>query len=323
MTERKTGTALRSSAIGGAAPWLWLSIGAAIVAVAGSVTSLAIRGIYAGLTPAFLPQALAQDVANLAVASPALIVLAVLALRGSLRAYLLWLGVLTFTVYNYVIYTFSVPFGPLFLPWVAVLGMCLYALIGGVMAADHGRVARSFTSRRAAVVTGWFLIVVAALFALLWLSQDVPALLAGGVPQSLRDMGLPTNPVHVLDLAFFLPAVVATGVRLLRRRPFAFTIAPAFVVFLVLTGVPILLTPVVQSARGEAAAWGVFAPIGTLTVVLIGLLVWLIASVHAADAGSERAVEETRYLVSVPGVRESIIEGMDVPVDECRNGLDW
>jgi quinol-cytochrome oxidoreductase complex cytochrome b subunit len=93
-------------------------------------------------------------------------------------------------------------------------------------------------------------------------------------------MAVPTNPVHVLDLAFFLPAVVFTGVQLLRRRPFAFTVAPAFLVFLILTGVPILLTPVVQAARGEAAAWSIFVPIGTLTVISVGLLVWLLSSMR-------------------------------------------
>ena len=159
--------------------WLWLSIAAALLAVAGSVIGLAVARIYASLTPAFLPQALAQDIANLALAAPAWLILAALALRGSLRAYLLWLGVLTFTVYNYVIYTFSIPFGPLFLLWVAVLGLCLYALIGGVAAVDHGAVAARFTSARAVTVVAWFLIVTAVLFGLLWLSEDVPALLAG------------------------------------------------------------------------------------------------------------------------------------------------
>ena len=48
--------------------------------------------IYIRLTPVFLPQALAQDVADLAIASPALLVLAMFALRGSLRAYLLSAG---------------------------------------------------------------------------------------------------------------------------------------------------------------------------------------------------------------------------------------
>jgi hypothetical protein len=260
--------------------WLWLSMVAALLAVTGSAIALSIKSIYAGLTPVFLPQALAQDIANLAVASPAWLILAALALRGSLRAYLLWLGVLTFTVYNYVIYTFSIPFGPLFLLWVAVFGLSLYALIGGVTAVDHKVVESSFTSRRAVTVTAWFLIITAVFFGFLWLSEDVPALLSGKTPQSLIDMALPTNPVHILDLGFFLPAVLATGILLLKRKPFAYTLAPAFIVFLVLTGIPILLTPVVQAARGETAAWGVVVPIGTLTVALLGLLAWLLSTMR-------------------------------------------
>lgn len=36
-----------------------------------------------------------------------------------------------------------------------------------------------------------------------------------------------------------------------------------------------------------------------------------------------RAVQETLYLVSIPGMRESILEGMSAPVDELENELDW
>ncbi len=260
--------------------WLWLGIAAALLAIVGSVIALAVPRIYARLTPAFLPQAIAQDIANLALAAPALIILSILALRGSLRAYLLALGVLTFTVYNYVIYTFSVPFGPLFYLWVAVLGMCLYALIGGVTALDHSLVASTFSSRRAVQIVAWVLIVVAVLFALLWLSEDIPALLNGTLPQSVVDLNIPTNPVHILDLGFFLPAAIATGIGLVRNKPLAYSVAPALLVFLILTGIPILITPVVQSARGEAAAWGVWVPIGTLTVVMLALLVWLVSTIR-------------------------------------------
>lgn len=35
------------------------------------------------------------------------------------------------------------------------------------------------------------------------------------------------------------------------------------------------------------------------------------------------AIQETLYLLSVPGMRESIREGMDEPVDECSEDLDW
>ncbi len=35
------------------------------------------------------------------------------------------------------------------------------------------------------------------------------------------------------------------------------------------------------------------------------------------------AIQETLFLLSVPGMRESIREGMETPVDECAKDLDW
>ena len=36
-----------------------------------------------------------------------------------------------------------------------------------------------------------------------------------------------------------------------------------------------------------------------------------------------RAVQETLYLLSIPGMRESIREGLETPVEECTEDLDW
>jgi len=36
-----------------------------------------------------------------------------------------------------------------------------------------------------------------------------------------------------------------------------------------------------------------------------------------------RAVQETLHLVSIPGMRESILEGMATPVENLRDKLDW
>jgi prevent-host-death family protein len=36
-----------------------------------------------------------------------------------------------------------------------------------------------------------------------------------------------------------------------------------------------------------------------------------------------RAVQETLFLVSIPGMRESILEGMATPVTELEDKLDW
>ncbi len=36
-----------------------------------------------------------------------------------------------------------------------------------------------------------------------------------------------------------------------------------------------------------------------------------------------KAMQETMYLLSVPGMRESIKEGLNTPVEECAKDLDW
>ena len=270
---------------------LRLSVVAAMLAVIGNVIALRVERIYAALAPAFLTEAIAQDVVNLMIVSPLWLVLTVLALRGSMRAYLVWIGMSTFTAYNYVIYVFAIPFGPLFLLWVSVLGLSLYALIGAITAIDCKVVQLCFTNRRAVQVAGWFLMVTAVLFSLLWLSEDVPALVTGKTPQSLIDLALPTNPVHILDLAFFLPAAIVTGASLIKRRPFGFVVAPAFSVFLILVGLPILLTPVIQAVRGQEANWGITVPIGILTLFSAGVLAFLLATIQCVDDSKSRVAD--------------------------------
>lgn len=36
-----------------------------------------------------------------------------------------------------------------------------------------------------------------------------------------------------------------------------------------------------------------------------------------------RSIQETLYLLSIPGMRESIIEGLETPVEKCAKDLEW
>ena len=36
-----------------------------------------------------------------------------------------------------------------------------------------------------------------------------------------------------------------------------------------------------------------------------------------------RSIQETLYLLSVPGVRESIRDGLAIPIDECSEDIAW
>ena len=36
-----------------------------------------------------------------------------------------------------------------------------------------------------------------------------------------------------------------------------------------------------------------------------------------------KAMQETLFLLSIPGMRESIREGMETPLEDCSDALDW
>ena len=36
-----------------------------------------------------------------------------------------------------------------------------------------------------------------------------------------------------------------------------------------------------------------------------------------------RSIQETLYLISIPGMRESIVEGLATPLSETSDKLDW
>jgi hypothetical protein len=252
--------------------WVRLSIALALVAAVANIVGLLAPGtIYGQETEVLADQAAAQDVVGLVLVAPLIAGLAISAARGAIPAYLCWLGCLAFTAYNYAIYAFSIHFGPLFLPWVAVLGSSVYAFVGGLATIDATTVKLWFAGR-ALRLTSWALIVLATVFALLWLSEIVPDLLAGRGSTSAGDYQVPTNPVHVLDLAIFIPAVAVSGVLLLRKRPLGYATAPGMLVFLALTCVPITLTPLIADLRGHDAEWAVVPPIALLLAAIVGVM---------------------------------------------------
>ena len=255
--------------------WVGLVAATGLLSFAGAVLALVAPGrVYAGNTTALVDTATAQDLVGLVVA-PALLLLAYGAHRGHLRAWLGVLGFLGFTVYNYTIYCFSLTFGPLFLVWVAVWGLSLLALIGCAWRLPLPPVRRRFASVGVRG-PGAVLIGLGLAFILLWALEIVPDLLAGRPSTSAAAWRVPTNPVHVIDLGVFLPAVIAGGVLLLRRHPLGDASAVGLLTVMALTCLPIVLTPAVMQARGHGGAWSVLGPIGVVLLVVTVVLARLL-----------------------------------------------
>ncbi len=252
--------------------WLWMTVPIAVLALAASLAGIFFDSVYARETENWAAQGVGQDIANL-IAFPALLLFAWRAGRGSIRAYLGWLGVLVYSVYNFVIYAFDVRFNALFLVYVAVLGMSIYALIGGLAAIDARRLRGAFGPRTPVRSTAVVLIVIGACSYGLWLAGDLPAIIGGTVPPEVLDADVPTNPVHVLDMAVLLPAVLAAGILLTKRRPWGYLLAPVLLSGLTLIAIGIASLMLVMDARGiPDASVGLGAAFAVIAVVQFALV---------------------------------------------------
>jgi hypothetical protein len=254
--------------------WLWLTFPIAVLLAVATGTELFVDGIFRGDATFFVAQAMGQDVVTLAVALPALVIGAVLAGRGSERARLVWLGVLVYVVYTYLIYAFHVRFNPLFLVYVALLGLSLYALIGGIATTDFAGIKARLVVRGRAKVVSLLLGVLAALFYSAWLGEVIPAAVAGEVPGSVANAGTPTGAAHVLDMAWILPAMGLTAVWLWRERAIAYALAGVLLAFASLITAAIGAMMVAMNLHDQPVEIGMAAVFGLVSAATSGVLAW-------------------------------------------------
>ena len=253
--------------------WFWLTAPIAVLLAIAAGGGLFIRGLYHD-TPDFAAQAVGQDMISLAVVLPTLLVSAFLANSGSARARLVWLGGLVYLVYTYVVAAFDVRFNSLFLVYVALLGCSLYALIGGLVMTNMAEIKASFTLKTPVRAVSVYLTVLAVLFYFLWLSEVVPALVAGKVPQSIQDNGTPTNGVHVLDMAWILPAFGIAAVSLWRRQGLGYTLAGTLLAYSVLLITAILGMVLAMAREGFPVVGPQVVTFGVILAANFGMLVW-------------------------------------------------
>jgi len=237
----------------------WLSFPLATLLAVASLGGLFLKSTYVNETRLHAAQAAGIDAMNLAVIVPVLVIAAILALRGSVAAQLVWTCALVYLVYNFLYYAFAVHFNAMFLAYCGVLGLSFYALAGSVPALSIPEIARRYGPRTPVKTTAIALLVLGLGTSFHWLSEIVPALLAGKTPQAVRDSGFVTEPVAVLDLAFLAPASIAAAILLLRHKPLGFVYGPVLLAFLVLSGMGLAAMGTAMAVRGFETGYGLFA----------------------------------------------------------------
>jgi len=211
-------------------------------------------------------QGMGQDFVNLFIISPLMLISFNAAVKGGRKAYIIWLGLIIYTVYSYVLYSFAMHFNRYFLVYCAALGTSFFAFLSAFRNTDYESFRKSFggAAFKAAPAV---LIVSAVIFALLWLKEAVPASVSNTIPKTVSDAGLMINPVHVNDLALLLPAFIASGIMLLNKKAEGYVFVPAMLVFSVFMDVAIIGMSVMMNVKGAQDAGGVIYIMGIFAVI--------------------------------------------------------
>jgi hypothetical protein len=260
-----------------------LATAALALAAVGSAAGLFVPDLYRD-SDAWVREAQATDLVTLLLAVPLLAV----AIRQSRGPDALWqlvaVGTLGYLAYSYAIFAFSVVPNELSLLYIAVLGLCTWSLVLRISVADS-RSLDGFASRLPRRLTGVFLVAVPMLFGLLWLAEIVGAATASGPSEDLTELGLPTNPIWALDLAFALPVIAYAGIRLLRFDARALATALPALTFLVVIGFAVLAVFLFDVAAGATLEPAPVLIVGTITVISLALGTLAMSS-RARGAGS-------------------------------------
>jgi hypothetical protein len=160
------------------------------------------------------------DVLNLVVGLPILLGSMWFARRGSLIGLLCWPGALFYILYVYTFYVLGVPFNMLFLPYVVLVNLSAYTIIGLVASIDGKAVWQRLSGKVPARTTGGMFIIIGLLFLIVDVFLVVTTL-ASHAPVSSTSYAS-----WVTDFTIQLPALLVVGILLWRREAFGYLAAP-------------------------------------------------------------------------------------------------
>jgi hypothetical protein len=224
-----------------------------LLALCVSVTSLGgllIPDMYARETGDWMAQSIGQDIFDLFIGVPALLVSFFLYRRGSRIGFFFLVGILIFLIYTFIIYALGIHFNRFFILYCNTLALANYSLIYLLRRVGSKEVKSWFPRERKNVLPAVYLLFFAVLFYSLWLSSIIPSIANNTVPKDLETIGLMTNPVHVLDLSFLLPGFIITAILLLRKHSLGYLFVPAIMTFSVFMTLSIATLVIYEYEKG-------------------------------------------------------------------------
>jgi hypothetical protein len=242
-----------------------------------SITSLYLPDFYYKETLNWQAQCIGQDYINAIIIVPFLLLSIFCFLGGKRSSLSLWAGSVLYLLYTYLIYCFDVHFNIFFVVYCFILGICFYLLLYFFYTQIHTSYSKQLSSGLRKTI-GIYFIALSLVFYFLWLTDILPAIFHATVPQSLIDVGLPTNAVHVIDLSVLLPGMFITGVLLLKNSRIGILLAPILLSFFILMDITIGALTVFMYWKKIATSLAIAFIMGVLTIWSLILLIFYLRS---------------------------------------------
>jgi hypothetical protein len=273
--------ALASFAAGAGALWQGGAEHYDFVTLRGQSIEIWGSGLYRFDSVAGASQEIAQDVVTLCIGIPLLIVATMLFSRGSLRGKVLLAGTLGYFLYTYTSMAMLTAYNELFLVYVALMSLSLFAFVMSVMEIDVTALPAQFSASLPRRAIGVFLVLLGAMLALMWLGRIVlPSLAAGSVPFGLDNYS--TLVIQSLDLGIVVPTAIVAGVLLLRRAAFGYLLSSIVLVKGFTMGAAtsaMVIGQVLAGVQVEPVAAALFFTITVVDMALAGLMLWSLSDV--------------------------------------------
>jgi hypothetical protein len=253
---------------------LLLPLPLAALVIIVSCVGLLTPDFYSAETLNWQAQSAGQDMVDLFLIAPCLIITSILAYRNNRAATMIWGGVVLYLTYTFVLYCFDVHFNKLFVLYCFCLGLSFYSLLYFLFIHLKENKHEHVENKSLTRFIGIYFIIITVLFYFLWLSEIVPSTFQNTIPKSVSDAGLFTNGVQVIDLAIILPAIFITGIFLLKRISFGYILAPLILTFFVLMNITIGMLAVVMKIKGVESDLILTGIMGVLALVSLTLLIW-------------------------------------------------
>ncbi|QFU83140.1 hypothetical protein [Natronorubrum aibiense] len=251
-------------------PYVFASLATLVLAGVATLVGLFVPGFYRD-APVLLPQVYGQDLLTLFVALPVFAVALYFAARGSLRGYVVWLGVDGYLLYTYASYAFMTAFNELYLVYTTLLWLTLVTFVGGMIRLNAEDVKQAAGEMSVRPYVG-FQALLAVLVAFLWLAEVVPAILEGTVPASVTDAALPTSVIYSFDLGIIVPAFLLSAYWLRKRRAWGYAFTAVLLVKAATLGLAVLTMAVFQIRDGQVVPAPILAVFGLLSLSSLALL---------------------------------------------------